>query len=109
MYPLAKRKIQMPIPRLHAVFDIPLTATDVNGDPLELRVVSQSAYGLAWIDGTTGHYRPLAGFAGTDQFTFAAWDGMADSNLGTVTLTEDALFRDGFESGDASQWGSTSP
>ena len=92
-----------------AVVDIPLTATDVNGDPLELRVVSQPVHGLAWIDGTTGHYRPLAGFAGTDQFTFAAWDGMADSNLGVVTLTEDALFRDGFESGDTSLWGSSSP
>jgi hypothetical protein len=92
-----------------AVTAIPLTATDVNGDPLELRVVSQPVSGLAWIDGTTGYFRPLSDFAGTDEFTFAAWDGMADSNLGTVTITDEALFRDGFETGDTSGWSLTAP
>jgi len=92
-----------------AVVDIPLTATDVNGDPLDLRVVSQPAYGLAWIDGMTAHFRPLTGFSGPDEFTFAAWDGMADSNLGTVTLTVDFLFQDGFETGDTTRWSTTSP
>ena len=90
---------------------IALTATDVNGDSLELRVVSQPIGGLAWIDGATAYYRPLPGFAGTDAFTFAAWDGKADSNLGTVTLTVagEALFRDGFETGDTTEWSSTAP
>jgi len=92
-----------------AVTAIPLTATDVNGDPLELRVVSQPVSGLAWIDGTTAYFRPLSAFAGTDAFTFAAWDGMADSNLGTVTITDDALFRDGFETGDTAEWSTTTP
>jgi hypothetical protein len=92
-----------------AVIEIPLTATDVNGDPLELRVVSQPLLGLAWIDGATAHYRPIQSFSGTDEFTFAAWDGMADSNLGTVTVSDDALFRDGFESGDTSGWSVTVP
>ncbi len=90
---------------------IPLTATDVNGDTLELRVVSQPIGGLAWIDGTTAFYRAFPGFAGADQFTFAAWDGMADSNLGTVTVTVTggALFRDGFETGDTTEWSTTVP
>jgi len=92
-----------------AVTAIPLTATDVNGDPLELRVVSQPASGIAWIDGTTAYFRPLAGFAGGDAFTFAAWDGKADSNLGTVTITDEALFRDGFETGDTTRWSLTAP
>ncbi|MEX1311038.1 MAG: hypothetical protein AB1Z65_11505 [Candidatus Sulfomarinibacteraceae bacterium] len=90
---------------------IPLTATDVNGDTLELRVVSQPINGLAWIDGATAYFRPLPGLAGGDQFTFAAWDGMADSNLGTVTVTvtDGVLFGDGFETGDTSGWSSTAP
>jgi hypothetical protein len=32
-------------------------------------------------------YFPEAGFAGTDTFTFAAWDGSTNSNLGLVTIT----------------------
>ena len=90
---------------------IALTATDVNGDTLELRVVSQPIGGLAWIDGATAYYRAFLGFSGPDQFTFAAWDGMADSNLGTVTLTviNESLFRDGFETGDTTEWSRTTP
>jgi len=90
---------------------IPLTVTDVNGDSIELRIVSQPVNGLAWIDGTTAYFRPLPGPADDEVFTFAAWDGMADSNLGTVTVTftEDILFSDGFESGDTSGWSATSP
>ena len=90
---------------------IPLTATDVNGDTLELRVVSQPIGGLAWINGATAFYRAFPGFAGADEFTFAAWDGMADSNLGTVTMnvTDDALFGDGFETGDTTEWSTTAP
>jgi len=90
---------------------IPLTATDVNGDSLELRVVSQPIGGLAWIDGANAYYRAVPGFSGADEFTFAAWDGMADSNLGTVTLnvTDDVLFRDGFENGNTTEWSTTTP
>jgi len=94
-----------------SVITIPLTATDVNGDPLELRVVSQPLGGLAWVDGAMASYRPLPGFTGADQFTFAAWDGKADSNLGTVTLnvSDEGLFSDGFETGDTTGWSTTTP
>jgi PKD repeat protein len=66
---------------------IPLTATDADNDTLALRVVSQPASGVAWMVNRTAWYRAFPGFAGADSFTFAAWDGMADSNLGHVTLT----------------------
>ncbi len=50
-------------------------------------MVSPAAEGTAWIDGRDAHYRAPAGFVGTDSFTFAARDGMTDSNLGEVTMT----------------------
>jgi len=66
---------------------ISLTGSDSDGDHLEFRVVSQPAHGRAGIAGTTATYVPDPGFSGTDTFTYAAWDGMADSNLGTVTIS----------------------
>ena len=66
---------------------IPLTATDADGNALQLRVVSQPLHGRAGLQGTTATYFPDSGFTGTDTFTFAAWDGSTDSNLGTVTVT----------------------
>ncbi len=67
--------------------NIALTATDANGDALTLRVVSQPSHGTAGMNGKMATYYPEAGFKGTDTFTFAAWDGWTDSNLGTVTVT----------------------
>ncbi len=65
---------------------IPLTATDADGNSLQLRVVSQPMHGRAGLVGTQATYFPDPGFTGTDTFTFAAWDGSTDSNLGTVTV-----------------------
>ncbi len=86
---------------------IPLSATDPNGDALELRVVSQPKGGTAWIVGSQAHYRSGTAFSGPDNFTIAAWDGKEDSNLGRVNLTVtggSAIFGDGFETGDVSAW-----
>ncbi len=74
---------------------IPLTTTDVNNNPLTLRIISQAAHGTVALSGTTATYFPDAGFVGTDTFTFAARDTMADSNLGTVTITVTAPDSDG--------------
>ncbi len=63
-----------------------LTANDSDGDSVTLRIVSQPAHGRAGISGTIATYVPDPGFSGTDTFTYAAWDGMADSNLGTVSI-----------------------
>ncbi len=65
---------------------IPLSATDPEGNSLTLRVVSQPANGTAGLTGTKATYYPDASFTGTDTFTFAAWNGSTDSNLGTVTV-----------------------
>ena len=64
-----------------------LNAFDADGNALELRVVSQPVHGTAGLSGRTATYIPEAGFTGTDAFTFSAWDGSIDSNLGTVTVT----------------------
>jgi hypothetical protein len=65
---------------------ITLGARDPDGDPLTLRIVSQSAHGTTGLTGSTARYVPEPGFVGLDHFTFAAWDGSTDSNLGTVTI-----------------------
>lgn len=66
---------------------INLSATDADGDSLTLRVISQPAHGRVGINGRTALFTPDPAFSGSDTFTFAASDGMADSNLGTTTVT----------------------
>ncbi len=83
----------------------PLEASDADLDPLTLRVVTQPGHGTAWITGSTAHYRGDPGFEGADTFTFAAWDGKADSNLGTASVSVGAaLFADGFDGGTVAAW-----
>ena len=65
---------------------IPLRATDADGDPLTLRIVSQPEHGTVGLAGFTATYFPESGYQGMDAFTFAAWDGSIDSNLGTITI-----------------------
>lgn len=65
---------------------IPLRATDADGNPLTLRIVSQPANGTVGLTGTTATYYPFEGTSGPDSFTFAAWDGSIDSNLATVSV-----------------------
>ena len=65
---------------------MPLDASDPDGNALTLRIVSQPAHGTVGLVGTTATYFPDAGFSGADAFTFAAWDGSTDSNLGTVNV-----------------------
>ncbi len=64
-----------------------LRATDADFNALTLRIVSRPAHGRAGITGTTVTYIPDAGFSGVESFTFAAWDGWVNSNLGTVTIS----------------------
>jgi hypothetical protein len=66
---------------------ITLSANDADGNTLSLRIVSQPANGTVGLVGTVATFYPFAGFSGTDTFTYAAWDGSTDSNLGTVTIT----------------------
>ncbi len=77
---------------------VPLSVTDQDNDPLNLRVVTQPAHGRVSFSGTDAIYEPDPGFAGSDAFTYLAWDGSIDSNLGSVTITrggEWSLYGDG--------------
>ncbi len=66
--------------------DVPLEASDADGDPLELRIVDRPAHGRVALAGAVATYVPDEGFTGTDSFTWAAFDGDTDSNLATVTV-----------------------
>lgn len=66
---------------------IPLSATDADHNSLTLRIVSQSRHGTVGLVGTAATYYPETDYVGVDSFTFAAWDGQTDSNLGTVQIT----------------------
>lgn len=64
-----------------------LTGTDPDRNPLTYRIVSQPANGTVALAGATATFFPAAGFQGSDRFTFAAWDGFTNSNLGTVAVS----------------------
>jgi hypothetical protein len=64
-----------------------LVATDVDLNPLTYRVVSQPAHGTVALNGSLATYRSEKDYVGSDAYTFAAWDGMIDSNLATVGVT----------------------
>ncbi|MBI3782595.1 MAG: hypothetical protein HY270_04260 [Deltaproteobacteria bacterium] len=64
-----------------------LGANDPDGNALTLRIVSQPSHGTVGLTGNRATYFPDAGFSGSDTFTFAAWDGSTDSNLGTVSVS----------------------
>ena len=66
---------------------VTLVGTDPNRLPLTFRIVSQPVNGTVALNGRVATYLPAAGFKGSDTFTFAAFDGKVDSNLGVVTVT----------------------
>ena len=66
---------------------VALSARDADGNRLKLRIVSQAAHGTVGLQGVQATYFPDADFSGSDSFTFAAWDGSTDSNLGTVSVS----------------------
>ncbi len=65
-----------------------LAATDTNNpvQTLAVRIISQPARGTVGLTNRIATYFPPTGFVGTEQFTFAAWNGATDSNLGTGTV-----------------------
>ena len=62
-------------------------ATDANQDPLTAKLVSPTSHGTVTLnpDGSFA-YSPAANYFGTDQFTYVANDGTADSAPATVTI-----------------------
>jgi len=71
--------------------DVPLKVvlkgTDANLDPLSFRIVDQPRHGTVGLVGTDATYFPAPGYVGQDAFTYAAWDGKTNSNLGSVKVT----------------------
>ncbi len=66
-----------------------LACSDPNGDKVELTIVKKPRHGrLGGLVRATGAvlYTPLAGYSGTDTFTFRATDGMDVSPNGTATV-----------------------
>ena len=95
-----------------------LTGSDADGNPLAFRIVHQPDHGTVGLAGAVATYRPEAGTFGPDAFTYAAWDGNTDSNLGTVSVNVEVgpcppggncIFADGFASGDLSAWSAAVP
>jgi uncharacterized protein YjiK len=66
---------------------INLTGTDVDGDPLTYRVIAQPSHGILSGTAPTLTYTPAAQYSGFDSFTFKVNDGIADSNIATVSIT----------------------
>lgn len=65
--------------------------TDVESDSLIYQIMMSPNEGNANISGGSLTYSPLNDFNGTDQFTYAANDGLADSNAANVNVTINAV------------------
>jgi len=66
--------------------------SDGDGNPLTAIVVTAPANGTLLMDGNGGFtYAPAANYNGPDSFTYRAFDGTANSNLATVTITVNAV------------------
>ena len=70
--------------------DLPAApCADPEGQPIDVRIVSGPNHGTLSGPGPDGHrrYAPQAGFAGQDVIRFVASDGVADSNVATLTIS----------------------
>ena len=74
-----------------AAVNITLTATDADSNPLTYSIVAQPAHGTLSGTGAAQTYTPAANYSGPDSFTFKANDGLADSNVATVTILVNAV------------------
>ena len=69
---------------------ITLTATDPDGDTLTYAIVGNPSHGTLSGAPPAVTYQPTAGYFGLDSFTFQASDGVAGSNVATISLRVDA-------------------
>jgi hypothetical protein len=66
---------------------ITLSATDLDSQTLAYSLVTTPTNGALTGSPPTLTYTPTVNFSGVDHFTFKANDGLADSNVATVTVT----------------------
>jgi hypothetical protein len=62
------------------------TNLPTTGSALTVRIISQPTHGSVGLVNQTATYFPDPGFMGADSFTYAAFDGAKNSNLGTGTI-----------------------
>ena len=77
-----------------AAVTVSVLANDSDADPGDTLTVSSltdPANGTVINNGTTVTYTPDLDFNGADSFTYAAHDGIAFSNIATVTITVNAV------------------
>ena len=67
--------------------DIPLTGSDIDGDPITFLPTAPASNGSVSVSGSIATYTPFPGFSGPDSFTFVADDGAVNSPLATVSIT----------------------
>ncbi|PYR56190.1 MAG: hypothetical protein DMF91_22500, partial [Acidobacteria bacterium] len=66
--------------------------SDADGDSLHAVLVSVPSHGALTLNGDGSFsYAPNANYNGPDSFTYKANDGSADSNVGTVSITVNAV------------------
>ena len=65
---------------------ITLTGSDAEGDTVVYTIVTLPLHGALSGTPPSLRYTPSAGYTGTDSFTFQTNDGLADSNVATVTI-----------------------
>ena len=70
-----------------------LAASDPDGGTPSVRIVSQARNGTVALSGVAATYTAAPGFEGEDTFTWAAWDGQAESALATVRVNVRAASR----------------
>ncbi|MDR3413675.1 MAG: PKD domain-containing protein [Formivibrio sp.] len=68
----------------NTALNLPVTVTPITAT---LRIISQPANGSLGVSNNLLTYFPNAGFAGSDTFTYAAWDGSKNSVLATGTVS----------------------
>lgn len=66
---------------------VTLSASDPDGNSLTYSIVSQPAHGTLSGTGQNLTYTSATGYSGSDSFTFKAYDGVAYSNVATVSIT----------------------
>ena len=67
--------------------NVTLVATDAENDELTYAIVAQPAHGAVTLADNVATYTPALNYYGPDTFTYKANDGLADSNVATVTIT----------------------
>ena len=64
--------------------DVTFQADDADGDPLTFSVIKGPEHGALFAYPAVANYYPNKNFAGTDSFTYVAYDGQVTSQVATV-------------------------